>query len=139
MKTVKFNEEEVELLIAIYEDELKEAEIYMDRLTQTLGKLKKQAELVAVESAPTGKKRGRKPKKQVKAQKPAKQGKKRGRKKKVEVASLPEPVKVEKKKKAGKKKKIRKTAKLVTSKPKRVVPKAASKAEAPVAAEEKQV
>ncbi|MCX6244727.1 MAG: hypothetical protein NTU98_08480 [Bacteroidetes bacterium] len=135
MKTVKFNEEEVELLIAIYEDELKEAEIYMDKLTQTLGKLKKQAEIAVRESAPAGKKRGRKPKKQLQAPKPAKQGKKRGRKKKVVVASLPEPVKAEKKKKVIKKKRARKPAKRVVSKP--AVQKA-TKVEAPAPAEEKQ-
>lgn len=135
MKTVKFNEEEVELLIAIYEDELKEAEIYMDRLTQTLGKLKKQAEIAAGESAPAGKKRGRKPKNQVQEQKPGKQGKKRGRKKKVAVASLPVPVKAEKKKKVAKKKRASKPKRRVVSKP--AVQKTA-KAESSVAAEEKQ-
>jgi hypothetical protein len=117
MKTVKFNEEEVELLIAIYEDELKEAEVYMDKLAQTLGKLKKQAEVAKPVAAGTGKKRGRKPKQQPQVQKSAEPtGKKRGRKKKVQAASLPEPVKVAPKK-AAKKKQVRKSRKKVVTKP----------------------
>ena len=63
MKTVKFNEEEIELLVALYEDELKEAGSYVDKLQQTLNKLKKQAESAKAEPTRTGKKRGRKPKK----------------------------------------------------------------------------
>jgi hypothetical protein len=135
MKTVKFNEEEVELLIAIYEDELKEAEIYMDKLAQTLGKLKKQAATARPESAGTGKKRGRKPKQKIQVPKPAKVVKKRSRKKKVEVASLPIPVKAEPKK-IVKRKKTRKPKKRVVSKP---VVKKPAKIEAQVKTEEKQV
>jgi hypothetical protein len=135
MKKVKFNEEEVELLIAIYEDELKEAEIYMDRLAQTLGKLKKQAENARPESSGTGKKRGRKPKQQLQAQKPVKEVKKRGRKKKVQAASLPEPVKAAAKKNA-KKKRTQKSKKRIVSKP--VVQKTAT-VESPVPAAEKQI
>jgi hypothetical protein len=134
MKTVKFNEEEVELLIAIYEDELKEAEIYMDKLAMTLGKLKKQAESARSEAPKKGKKRGRKPKQQLQAPKPAVAGKKRGRKKKVQVASLPEPVKKEVKK-APKKRRARKPAKRVAPKP--VVQKPV-KTETPPAPEAKQ-
>jgi hypothetical protein len=79
MKTVKFNEEEVELLVALYEDELKEAGSYIDKLQQTLSKLKKQAESAKAEPTRTGKKRGRKPKNQPRELKPI-GGKKRGRK-----------------------------------------------------------
>ena len=135
MKTVKFNEEEVELLIAIYEDELKEAEIYMDKLAQTLGKLKKQAEIARPESGGTGKKRGRKPKQKLQVQKPAKELKKRGRKKKVQAVSIPGPVKAEIKKSA-KKKRTRKPRKRVISKP--VVQKPV-KVETPITTGEKQV
>ncbi|MCX6246261.1 MAG: hypothetical protein NTW10_00875 [Bacteroidetes bacterium] len=113
MKTVKFNEEEVELLIALYEDELKEAGAYIDKLRQTLDKLKKQAESTKPEPARTGKKRGRKPGKQV--SKPATAGKKRGRKPRVQVASKPEVVKAEVKK-AVKKRKVRKPKKQAVSK-----------------------
>ena len=117
MKTVKFNEEEIELLVALYEDELKEAGSYIDKLQQTLGKLKKQAESAKGEPARTGKKRGRKPKKQLQAPKPATGGKKRGRKPRVQEAPKPEVVKVVVKK-ATKKKKVRKPRKQVVSKPK---------------------
>ena len=134
MKTVKFNEEEVELLIAIYEDELKEAESYLDKLAQTLGKLKKQAESARPEPSGTGKKRGRKPKQQLTAQKTATEGKKRGRKKKVQAASLPEPIKAAAKK-SVKKKRPQKSKKRVAPKP--VVQKTAM-VEAPVTAAEKQ-
>lgn len=114
MKTVKFNEEEIELLVALYEDELKEAGSYIDKLQQTLGKLKKQAESVTTEPGRTGKKRGRKPKKQLQALKPV-TGKKRGRKPKVQEASKPEVGKAEVKK-ASKKKKLRKPRKRIISK-----------------------
>jgi len=117
MKTVKFNEEEVELLVALYEDELKEAESYIDKLQQTLSKLKKQAENVKAEPTRTGKKRGRKPKNQPREQKPATNGKKRGRKPKVQQAPKPELAKVEVKK-VAKKKKVRRPKKQVVSKSK---------------------
>ena len=119
MKTVKFNEEEIELLVALYEDELKEAGSYMDKLQQTLGKLKKQAETAKAAPARTGKKRGRKPKKQVQAPKTATAGKKRGRKPRVLEAPKPEVAKVEVKK-TVKKKKVRKPKKQVVLKPKAV-------------------
>ena len=117
MKTVKFNEEEIELLVALYEDELKEAGSYIDKLQQTLTKLKKQAESAKAEPTRTGKKRGRKPKKQLREPKPATGGKKRGRKPRVQEAPKPEVVKVVVKKTA-KKKKVRKPRKQVVSKPK---------------------
>jgi hypothetical protein len=117
MKTVKFNEEEIELLVALYEDELKEAGSYIDKLQQTLNKLKKQAESAKAEPTRTGKKRGRKPKKQLREPKPATGGKKRGRKPRVQEAPKPEVVKVVVKK-AAKKKKVRKPRKQVVSKPK---------------------
>jgi hypothetical protein len=115
MKTVKFNEEEIELLVALYEDELKEAGSYIDKLQQTLSKLKKQAESARVEPVRTGKKRGRKPKKQLLA-KPATGGKKRGRKPKVQEAPMPDAVKVAVKK-VARKKKVRKPKKRVIAKP----------------------
>ena len=62
MKTVNFNEEELELLIALYEDELKETESYMDKVQRTLAKLKKQIEGIVGATPGTGKKRGRPPK-----------------------------------------------------------------------------
>ena len=117
MKTVKFNEEEIELLVALYEDELKEAGSYIDKLQQTLSKLKKQAESAKAEPTRTGKKRGRKPKNQLPGPKPATGGKKRGRKPKLQEAPKPEVAKVEVKK-AVKKKKVRKPKKQVVSKPK---------------------
>lgn len=117
MKTVKFNEEEIELLVALYEDELKEAGSYIDKLQQTLGKLKKQAESAKGEPTRIGKKRGRKPKKQLQAPKPATGGKKRGRKPRVQEVPKPEVVKVVVKK-ATKKTKVRKPRKQVVSKPK---------------------
>ena len=116
MKTVKFNEEEIELLVALYEDELKEAGSYIDKLQQTLNKLKKQAESVKAEPVRTGKKRGRKPKKQLQP-KPATSGKKRGRKPKVQEAPKPEVVKVVVKK-SSKKRKIRKPRVRLIAKPK---------------------
>jgi hypothetical protein len=85
MKTVKLNEEEVELLVALYEDELKEAGSYIDKLQQTLSKLKKQAASAKAEPPRTGKKRGRNPKNQPRKPKPETGGKKRGRKPKVEL------------------------------------------------------
>ena len=58
MKTVNFNEEELELLIALYEDELREAGSYMAKVQQTLSKLKRQAEVAGgIPGAP--RKRGR--------------------------------------------------------------------------------
>jgi hypothetical protein len=117
MKTVKFNEEEIELLVALYEDELKEAGSYIDKLQQTLNKLKKQAESANAEPTRTGKRRGRKPKKQVREPKPVTGGKKRGRKPRVQEAPKPEVVKVIVKK-AAKKKKVRKPIKRVIAKPK---------------------
>ena len=116
MKTVKFNEEEIELLIALYEDELKEAGSYIDKLQQTLSKLKKQAESAKAETVRPGKKRGRKPKKQVREPKPATGGKKRGRKPRVQEAPKPEVIKVEVKK-ATRKKKVRRPKKRVILKP----------------------
>jgi hypothetical protein len=117
MKTVKFNEEEIELLVALYEDELKEAGSYIDKLQQTLSKLKKQAERAKGEPARTGKKRGRKPKNQIQAPKPASGGKKRGRKPRVQEAPKPEVVKVVVKK-VAKKKRVRKPIVRVIAKPK---------------------
>jgi hypothetical protein len=133
MKTVKFNEEEVELLIALYEDELKEAGAYIDKLQQTLAKLKKQAESVKPEPARTGKKRGRKPGKQV--PKPAVAGKKRGRKPRVQEAPKPEVVKADVKK-TVRKKKVRKPKKQAASKLKLQKP---VKVEKPVSEETKPV
>jgi hypothetical protein len=117
MKTVKFNEEEVELLVALYEDELKEAGSYIDKLQQTLSKLKKQSESAKAEPTRTGKKRGRKPKNQSREPKPATGGKKRGRKPKGQQAPKPEVAKVEVKK-VAKKKKVSKPKKQAVSKPK---------------------
>lgn len=87
MKSFKFSEQEVELLIAMYEDELKEVTDYTDRLKETLSKLRN--EPAAIEkpvTARVGKKRGRKPK--AAANKPV-TGKKRGRKPKSQVISEP--------------------------------------------------
>ena len=120
MKTVKFNEEEVELLVALYEDELKEAGSYIEKLKQTLTKLKVQAETAEPEPGKTGKKRGRKPKVQPKELKPY-TGKKRGRKPKIQEAPMPEVVKAVVKK-AAKKKKAKKTRKPVVIKPKSKAP-----------------
>jgi hypothetical protein len=117
MKTVKFNEEEIELLVALYEDELKEAGSYIDKLRQTLAKLKKQAESAKAEPTRTGKKRGRKPGKKIREPKPATGGKKRGRKPRIQEAPKPEVVKVTAKK-ATRKKKARKPIKRVITKPK---------------------
>jgi hypothetical protein len=117
MKTVKFNEEEMELLVALYEDELKEAGSYIDKLQQTLSKLKKQAESAKVEPTRTGKKRGRKPKNQPLEPKPANNGKKRGRKPKGQQAPKLELAGVEVKK-VTKKKKVRKPKNQAVSKPK---------------------
>lgn len=116
MRTVKFNEEEIELLIALYEDELKEAGLYTDKLKQTLNKLKQQAETAKAEPVRTGKKRGRKPKIQTAVAKPV-TGKKRGRKPKVQEAAAPVALKADVKK-APRKKKGRKTRKQVVSKAK---------------------
>ena len=117
MKTVKFNEEEIELLVALYEDELKEAGSYIDKLQQTLSKLKKQAESASTEPVRTGKKRGRKPKKQFQP-KPATVGKKRGRKPKVQEASKPEEIKAVAKKASRKRRKIRKPKVRLVTQPK---------------------
>lgn len=117
MKTVKFNEEEIELLVALYEDELKEAGSYIDKLQQTLNKLKKQAESTKAEPKRTGKKRGRKPKKQLQEPKPVTGGKKRGRKPKVQESPKPEVVKVAVKKAGKKKRKARKPKVRVIAKP----------------------
>jgi hypothetical protein len=119
MKTVKFNEEEIELLVALYEDELKEAGSYIDKLQQTLGKLKKQAETTRAEPKRTGKKRGRKPKKQIQVAKPSAGGKKRGRKPRVQEAAKPEAIRAEVKK-VTRKKKVRKPKKQVVLKPRAV-------------------
>ena len=117
MKTVKFNEEEVELLIALYEDELKEAESYIDRLNQTLSKLKEKSKIETTEAPKTGKKRGRKPKVQADVVKPIYTGKKRGRKPKVqEVTTLDSALEV---KKTGKKKRGRKPKNQVVLKTKK--------------------
>jgi hypothetical protein len=116
MKTVKFNEEEVELLIALYEDELKEAGSYIDKLQQTLNKLRKQADSAGREPSGTGKKRGRKPKNKIQEPKSAASGKKRGRKPGSQAAALAEP-KAEVKK-TTRKKKVRKPRKTVVSKAK---------------------
>jgi hypothetical protein len=62
MKTVNFNEEELELLIALYEDELKEVGSYTEKVQRTLAKLKKQSEAVGSTTPVTGRKRGRPPK-----------------------------------------------------------------------------
>lgn len=113
MKTVKFNEEEVELLVALYEDELKEAGSYIEKLKQTLTKLKVQAETAEPEPGKTGKKRGRKSKVQPRELKPY-TGKKRGRKPKIQEAPMPEVIKAVVKK-APKKKKARKTRKPIVT------------------------
>jgi hypothetical protein len=134
MKTVKFNEEEVELLVALYEDELKEAETYIDKIRQTLGKLRKQGETVSAGPAKTGKKRGRKPKNQPLAPKPAGPGKKRGRKPKVQAVAITESI-LAPVKKAAKKRRTRKTKKRAVLKPK--APKA-PKIETPVVEETRQ-
>ncbi len=123
MKSFKFSEQEVELLIAMYEDELKEVTDYTDRLKETLNKLRN--ETVIEKAAPIvgGKKRGRKPKAAVQpaVAKVAKPGKKRGRKPKVQVvaksekAIAPKPVAA----KPAKKKKVSKpkARKVVAKKP----------------------
>jgi hypothetical protein len=59
MKTVNFNEEELELLIALYEDELREVGSYTEKVQHTLAKLKRQVETVEGTTPGTGKKRGR--------------------------------------------------------------------------------
>jgi|GEM_PF-1797344 hypothetical protein len=79
MKTLKLNEEELELLIALYEEELKEARGYIYELQKTLVKLKNQIEIAGTEPAITEKKRGRKPRIQSREPKPI-SGRKRGRK-----------------------------------------------------------
>jgi hypothetical protein len=114
MKTVKFNEDEVELLIALYEDELIEAGSYIEKLQLTLSKLKNKAEVKA-ESVKTGKKRGRKPKVQLLAIPPAPEKKKRGRKKKIQGDSLIESITAVAKKNV-KKRRTRKHKKSVTPK-----------------------
>jgi DNA polymerase III delta subunit len=83
MKTLKFNEDEIDLLVALYEDELKEAGSYIDKLKQTLNKLKKEVVPSEVEPVKTGKKRGRKPKIQSEVLMPIVEKKKRGRKPKI--------------------------------------------------------
>lgn len=121
MKSIKFSEQEVELLIAMYEDELKEVTDYTDRLKETLTKLRNEPVIEkAVPVKKEGKKRGRKPKA---ATQPviAKPGKKRGRKPKVKEAEKPEMVVAPKvtAEKAPKKKKARKPSvrKVVARKP----------------------
>ena len=79
---MKFNEEELELLIALYEDELKEAGSYIHELQKTLAKLRTQIDLSEIEPGLPLKKRGRKPKIQSGESKP-KVAKKRGRKPKI--------------------------------------------------------
>jgi hypothetical protein len=83
MKTLKFHEEEIDLLVALYEDELKEAESYIYKLQQTLTKLKNQVVPAQAEPVYSGKKRGRKPKIQPEVTMPIAEKKKRGRKPKV--------------------------------------------------------
>ena len=56
MKTLKLNEEELDLLIALYEEELKEARGYIYELQKTLVKLKNQIETTGTEPAITEKK-----------------------------------------------------------------------------------
>ena len=80
MKTVNFNEEELELLIALYEDELKEAGSYTEKVQHTLAKLKKQIDTVGGASQGTGNKRGRPPKIQSAEPELPAAPKKRGRK-----------------------------------------------------------
>jgi hypothetical protein len=138
MKTVKFNEEELELLIALYEDELKEAGAYIEKLEQTLDKFKRQAASVQPAPSKTGKKRGRKPKKQVQQRKPSVGGKKRGRKPRVQEAAKPEPVKAAVKK-TVRKKKARKPVKPVSAKPAAQKPVKPVKVEKPATEETKTV
>jgi len=86
MRTIKFSEEELELLLNLYQDELEMAENHVERIKASLSKLKSpisDTEEVEKEKAPyTGKKRGPKPK--AKAAE-SKAPKKRGRPKKASV------------------------------------------------------
>jgi hypothetical protein len=104
MKTLKFNEDEIDLLVALYEDELKEAGSYIDKLKQTLNKLKKEVVPSEVEPVKTGKKRGRKPKIQSEVLMPIVEKKKRGRKPKIQSEVL---MPIVEKKKRGRKPKIK--------------------------------
>ncbi|MGE5457006.1 MAG: hypothetical protein ACM3RX_01485, partial [Methanococcaceae archaeon] len=62
MKSFKFSDQEIELLITMYEDELSDVMEYSDRLRETLAKLRNDASAKEVATLPKeGKKRGRKP------------------------------------------------------------------------------
>ena len=84
MQTIKFTEEEVTLLTSMYEDELVQAEDYIDKIKDVLRKLrapsKPEREEALQQEPGVGKKRGPKPK--VKTIEP-KVLKKRGRPKKL--------------------------------------------------------
>jgi len=82
MKAVKFNDEEIDLLMALYEDELREAESYIDKLKKTLKKLKNQADQIEEEFTLAEKKKEKPQKDQLK-QTDLIFGKKSGRKPKV--------------------------------------------------------
>ena len=113
MKTVKFNEEEVELLVAFYEDELKEANSYIEKLAQTLKKLKEEAAVVKSEPTVQGKKRGPKPKHKTAL---LEEPKKRGRKKKIQLDSITD-ITASEGKKGEKKKRGRKPKNITSYKP----------------------
>jgi len=87
MKTIKFSEEEISLLRNMYEDELAQAENYVDTIKDTLKKLGnpvKASKEVSMEMEPkVAKKRGRKPKEKTLEPK-----KKRGRPKKLVVPTI---------------------------------------------------
>ena len=61
MKSIKFDDSEMELLISMYEAELQEAEDYIVILNKTLSKLRQQSQVVDLKAEKPAKKRGRKP------------------------------------------------------------------------------
>lgn len=125
MKSLKFSEQEIELLIAMYEDELKEVTEYSERLRETLGKLRSESSPKEVAPVREGKKRGRKP-----GSKSGKvtTGKKRGRKpKNAQPAETVQPEVSAAPKTIAEKKKAKKTS--LKSKSKRKAGKPALKTE----------
>lgn len=155
MKSIKFNDSELDLLISMYEEELKEAVKYVDVLQNTLSKFKKKGiENKEIVAKPT-KKRGRKPSVKVEAapevvveSAPKKRGRKskkaaqevlglltaieKKKEKKVKAVKSEVPVKAEPKKRGRKPKQIlqplvQMMTKAVEEKPKKAVKKSALK------------
>ena len=98
MKSVKLNDADAELILALYEDELQEVEEYLRRLKDSVANLINQMAPKQNDAKKEPKKRGRKPNKSAK-NKPSvevvSEPKKRGRKPKVVVSPVVETIPVE--------------------------------------------